>query len=332
MKLEPRKNEADMELFRKYGALGYPTLVLADAEGNELDRLSSFMPPEDFITEIKRIQSGDTFAARLAKFDESPADAELLQPVVDGLISRADFSGAFSRIDAFQASDHGLEPDPSLPLLVQTMAIELEILYRRVARQYRAEWQEMPDLTDARSVPALIAFLHASPAELEREEQAGRLRQARHEDAGRLLELLPADSIPQEMLTRAADFAFENGHYQAAVDIYMQWYADAGDSATPAQLNSTAWNLLLCRSELETAVTMARAAYAGSTEPHIADTLASLLYTTGATEEAIEIESKALAQIEAEEGPADDYRKTVELMKAGEELDLKPGFDSFPGD
>jgi tetratricopeptide (TPR) repeat protein len=331
MKLEPRKNEADMELFRKYGALGYPTLVLADTEGNELDRLSSFMPPEQFIAEIKRIQSGDTFAAKLARFDESP-DAELLEPVVDGLISRTDFSGAYSRIDAFQASDHGLEPDPSLPLLVQTMAFEHGVLYRRVARQYRAEWQEMPDLTGARSVPTLIAYLEASPTTLERAEQASRLRQARHEDAGRLLELLPAGAIPQEMLTRAADFAFDNGHYEAAVNLYLQWYADAGDSATPPQLNSIAWNLLLCQRELETAVTMARAAYAGNSEPYIADTLANLLYITGATEEAIEIESKALAQIEAEEGNVDDYRKTLELMKAGEELDLKPGFDSFPGD
>jgi tetratricopeptide (TPR) repeat protein len=331
MKLEPRKNEADMELFKKYGALGYPTLVLADAEGNELDRLSSFMPPEQLIAEIKRIQSGDTFAARLAQFDESPV-AELLKTVVDGLLSRADFSGAYSRIDAFQASDHGLEPDPSLPQLAQTMAIELEVLYRRVARQYRAEWEEMPDLSGARSVAALIAYLEASPATLEREEQAKRLRQARYEDAGRLLELVPADAMPQEMITPSADFAFDNGHYETAVNLYMKWYTDAGDSATPAQLNSTAWNLLLCQSELETAVTMARAAYDGDSAPYIADTLASLLYVTGATEEAIEIESKALAQVEAEEGPVDDYRKTLELMQAGEELDLKPDFESFPGD
>jgi hypothetical protein len=285
------------------------------------------MPPERFLAEIARIESGDTFAARLARFDESP-DPEQLDYIVNGLISRTDFGAAYARVDAFQAATPELENDPSLPLLVKTMATQHGLLYRRAARQLRAEWEELPDLTGARATPALVTFVEAGPATMAREEQIAGLREARHADAGRLLDMMPAELIPDDLLLDAAGFAFDNGLYDLATGLYLRWYATAGESPDPNELNSVAWNLLLCQRELETALEIARKAYAGDSSPSVGDTLASLLYVTGATDEAIELESKVAAAAEGKS--AEEYTEIVELMKAGKDLGLEPGFESYP--
>ena len=69
---------------------------------------------------------------------------------------------------------------------------------------------------------------------------------------------------------------------------------------------------------------MARAAYALDSGPSVADTLAQLLYVTGAVDEAIEIEKAAAAE-------ADGYAEVVARMEAGEEMVNRPEFESYPG-
>jgi hypothetical protein len=74
LKLVPRENDAAKELFRRFRLTGYPTLLFLTANGEELDRFGDFMPPDDFLAAIDRIRQGDTFAARLARLDETPGD------------------------------------------------------------------------------------------------------------------------------------------------------------------------------------------------------------------------------------------------------------------
>jgi hypothetical protein len=76
------------------------------------------------------------------------------------------------------------------------------------------------------------------------------------------------------------------------------------------------------------AITIARAAYALDSGPSVADTLAQLLYVTGAVGEAIEIEHKAAAEAEGEE--AEGYAAVVKRMKAGEDMVDRPRFDTYP--
>ncbi len=330
LKLKPKKNPKDKEIYDRYDVHGYPTMIFVDAEGQELDRLGDFMPAEEFLKQLQRIQSGDTFASRSERLAQNPGDPELLKMVVDVLLLKFDFAGAYTRIDAFQASDHGLSPDPSGPLLLNVMAFEHEVLYRLAARRYRDEWEEVPDVSASRSTPALAAMLSESPAALDRQEQARRLREARHEDAGQLVAMLPEGELDREILRDAGGFAFDNGHYDSAADLYRRWRESSGDDQDPDQLNGVAWNLYLCRKDLDGAVEMARAAYALRVTPGIADTLGQLLYVTGAHDEAIAIETRAADESEGEE--AEEYRKIVEQMKAGEELDAHPSFEDYPGD
>jgi hypothetical protein len=73
---------------------------------------------------------------------------------------------------------------------------------------------------------------------------------------------------------------------------------------------------------------MARAAYALDSGPSVADTLAQLLYVTGAADEAIEIERRAAA--EAEGSRAKGYAEVVERMVAGLDLVDRPSFEEYP--
>ncbi len=332
LKLKPKKNPQDQEIYERYDVHGYPTMIFVDAEGQELDRMGDFMPAAEFLKQVQRIQSGDTFASRSERLAENPKDAELLQLVVNGLLLKYDFASAYTRIDAFQASDHGLSPDPSGPLLLEVMALEHDALYRLATRRYRDEWEEVPDVSASRSTPALVAMLTESPAALDRQEQARLLREARHNDAGLLIAMLPEDGAgyDSKILLEAGQFAFENGHYDSAVDLFRRWRESSGADPDPDQLNWVAWSLYQCRKDIEAALEMARAAYALRASPGVADTLAQLLYLTGVHDEAIAIETRAADEAEGQDAEA--YRKIVEQMKAGEELTAHPSFEDYPGD
>src|SRR5687767_10944887 len=45
------------ELAKRFNVHGYPTLVVLDSSGAEVDRIGGYMPPEPFVKEIRRIQS-----------------------------------------------------------------------------------------------------------------------------------------------------------------------------------------------------------------------------------------------------------------------------------
>ena len=42
----------------KYRVQGYPTIIILDNSGNELDRIVGYLPPEDFLKELNRIKNG----------------------------------------------------------------------------------------------------------------------------------------------------------------------------------------------------------------------------------------------------------------------------------
>jgi len=323
LKLEPGKNEADKEIFRRFRATGYPTLLFLTPAGEELDRFGDFMSPDDFLATIDRIKSGDTFFARLARFDENPGSFEVLQLVHEGLMVREDFAGIFSRISAFHAANPDLDPDPSLPLLQESLMYQHSWLYNGAGFFYRNHWEEeIPEIEEPLAAPSLMALIDEGLPEMPRAEQAQRLRQARTEDAIPILEMMGEEELPQELLFLNAEFAFDNGLYDRAADLYTMWF-DTVEDPQPGDLNQTAWNLFLSRRHLEQAIVIARAAYALDPGPSVADTLAQLLYVTASVDDAIELEQQAAAEDR-------DYAEVVQRMRSGKDMVDRPRFDSYP--
>jgi tetratricopeptide (TPR) repeat protein len=241
---------------------------------------------------------------------------------------RGDLAQVFSRIATFQAANPDLDPDPSVPLLQATLMYQHSRLYNGAGSFYRNDWEdEIPEIDEPLAAPSLMALLEGGLTDLPRAEQAERLRQARYDDAGEILEMMAGKDLPPDLFFSNANFAFDNGRYDLAAELYEKWF-DAVESPHSGNVNLAAWNLFLCRRDLDKAVAMARFAYSLDKGPGVADTLAQLLYVTGAVDEAIEIEKRAAA--EAEGQAAKEYAAVVTRMETGEGMIDQAEFESYP--
>src|SRR5687767_3851930 len=64
-------------LGERYGVRGYPTLLIVDAEGGEIDRIVGYGGLPGFTAEIERIRKGEgTLPALRAKHQAAPDDVE----------------------------------------------------------------------------------------------------------------------------------------------------------------------------------------------------------------------------------------------------------------
>ena len=317
------------ELAARFGVDSYPTMIFLDAAGNEMDRIIGYLPPDPFLERIERIRTGDTFLACLRQLEDDPGDIDAIERSVGGLLERSDPEGAISRIEAFHQATEGNELALCRELMFTARSELHARVYQRAAKLYRSGWTRSFDVPDTSGTSNLSALLTTGLTELSVDEQANRLRQARFDDAADLLEIPDLEEGPREDLLSVADFAFRNGHYGLAADLYVRWYELVGEVAEPEVLNDVAWRLYLSNQELGTAIDIAQQSFVQRSDPEAADTLARLLYVTGSVEEAVTLEERAAR--EAEGSRSETYARVAQRMEAGEPLDDKPTFDSYPG-
>ena len=73
-KIDAEKGEGP-ELAKKYAVEGYPTFVLLDSAGEEVDRQVGSSPREDFLGYMKAVHAGDHLKSLRAKAEKDPEDA-----------------------------------------------------------------------------------------------------------------------------------------------------------------------------------------------------------------------------------------------------------------
>jgi len=326
------KQNAEKEgaaLAARFGVDSYPTLVFLDSDGHEVDRILGYLPPDKFLHRVKKIRTGDTFLACLRTLQDDPGDIEAIKRSVEGLLSRSDPEGAISRINAFHQATEGRELDLCRRLMFEAR-VELHTrVYQRAARLYLRGWDRAFEVPSTTGTEQLHSLVSGGLPEWPADEQADRLRAARHEDASSLLDLPNLESTSPQGLLEVASFAFSNGHFDVAADLYLRWYAAEGSGATSGLLNDVAWRLYLSGTKLQKATEIARLAHEKKATPENTDTLARLLYVTGAGDEAIALERSAAENADGPESEA--YRGIAEKMEAGEKLDDRPSFMSYPG-
>jgi len=67
------------ELTERYHIHAIPTFVFVDDEGNEIDRILGYLPPEEYLAEMTRIRNGiNTYPDLMKQWDENPQDADVL--------------------------------------------------------------------------------------------------------------------------------------------------------------------------------------------------------------------------------------------------------------
>ncbi|RLE32610.1 MAG: hypothetical protein DRJ61_09075 [Acidobacteria bacterium] len=327
LQLDAEKNGVDAA--QKYGVRSFPTILFLDAGGHEVDRILGYLPPDAFLAEVRRIRTGDTFNACLARLNEDPSNLEALERVVEGLLERSDAVSAIVRVEAFHKT-HGEDEDSHRQcrrLMFTARSTMNESLYRRAARLYRRDWPELPDVPDSLGVEHLSALISALD---QVEDDRGALRSARFADGLALLETVDVDTVDTLQLPEVAGFAFRAGHFDQATDLYRRWFDRRQVGENKDSLNQIAWDLYLMGRETEVALAMAQEAYDVDRDPGVGDTLARLLYVAGKVDEAIEIETRAA---EGAEGRSEEeFEATVEMMRNGEALGDRPSFEIFPGE
>lgn len=323
--------KAGEQLAVSLGVGSYPTIVFLDAEGDEVDRVLGYLPPDKFLERIRRIRTGDTFSACLERLEADPADLDALSRAVGGLLARSDPDGALDRIRSYHQAVG--EPGPAggaCQVLFFEAASQLHSrVYERAGKLYRKGWLAALEVDDVEVAPALAELAGGALEGLPSDEQAWRLKEARQADAAHLLERIKGASLDTDQLFEAGRFAAENGRYQEAGALYRQWFELGGRSIAADELNEAAWSLYLAQVEAETAIAMAQMAMADDPTASIADTLGRLLYLDGDHDEALAMQAKAVSLTDDDAGEL--YLEALELMRAGEPLGDQPAFERYPG-
>ena len=96
----------------KYRVRGYPTIIILDNSGNELDRIVGYLPPEDFLKELNRIKNGtntlsDLQLKYLKNSDDITIQIDLAKKYID-LNVKDSAKKYLDDIQSYHRSNHAL--------------------------------------------------------------------------------------------------------------------------------------------------------------------------------------------------------------------------------
>lgn len=93
------------EIAKKYKIKGFPTAIIVNSRGEEIDRIIGYLAPKFFLNELKRIKSGkNTIPSLLLDFQSNPENFSTLFTLAKKYESRGDIASAKRMINAILAS------------------------------------------------------------------------------------------------------------------------------------------------------------------------------------------------------------------------------------
>lgn len=100
LKLNAETDPVGVELGQELGVTGYPTIVIMDHQGQEIDRLQGFIPPERFIEEVSNsVDSPDSLVSLRNRVAADPEALEARLKLGREYLERRRFSEALSEFD-----------------------------------------------------------------------------------------------------------------------------------------------------------------------------------------------------------------------------------------
>jgi hypothetical protein len=282
------------EVATRYGVNAYPTLVIVDAEGGEIDRIVGYRPPATFIPEIQRILRGEgTLPALRKQAEASPEDLACVVAYAEKLIA-SDAAGAAKKLRSI--SETLVSEDAEIEArkwLVLGMAVQANRrapgssasaldLFTKVATDFAG--------TDAAATAVRRGANLAYRQDSERAQQFfATVRKAAKTDKERALIEGMTYQLYMQLAAKAlkaqGDAAAEEGDAQALNQVAWSFYEHRGDRAFRRYFSiALGW--------------AAKAVELSERDAAILDTYACLLSTMGKLDEAIAIEEEALGKVE----------------------------------
>ena len=298
--IDAEKGEG-IELAKRYGVSGFPTLVVVDASGDEVDRIVGYRAPEPFTKDVQRILAGEgTLPALRAAYTAAPDDvaAGLALGTKLAVSKPTDAATLFAHlVETSKSQDRATQANVHLEYAAALLATrqlepamaEAEILVRDFA-----------DTPAAGKAAARVggAFIRGDAK-----------RALAFLDAARGAATESQDKVLIEQYTVAVHKA------GIAASLKRQGEA-AGDD--PQALNAVAWTCFEQKMNVRDAIGWARTAVEKSNrDAAILDTLANLLWLTGtpdARAEALKLETEAAGK--GEGAMAKEFKSLVARWNA----------------
>jgi tetratricopeptide (TPR) repeat protein len=305
--------DTEKDMTKKYGVHGYPTVVFADAQGAEIDRIVGYREAAQYLAEIERIKSGKgTLDALRRKVAESPDDLDAALALGAKLSggNAEEAAGVFAGLlektkDMDKATQARIHLEYAAALSGSGKSAEAMTEAEKIVKDFA-------DTPSAGQVVGRVgnAFLRAEVK-----------RALAFLDAARELAKENEDKAAVEKLTVVV---LKNG---IAASLKRQ-AAAAGDD--PQALNEVAWSCFEQKLNVREALGWAKkAAEKSDRDPAILDTLANLMNLMGQRAEAIKVEeeaaSKATGPMKKEfESNVAKWKAELEEMKASGAIPATP--------
>ena len=206
-------------LLKKFGPLGPPTLIFLEPDGSVRDRIGGrFIPPEEFLCEVRRIKRNEgTVSALRKKIEESPGNIAARFELARKLKAIGDIRGYREQVHAIREHDPAGESPESRHLAVIELhkkaqsSLDLTHLYELVDRE-----KEPTILFEALNA---IWQLEELLVKIERDEEKRKeLRKRSFATARRLWEHVPEERYAAEGNMIAWRF-YENREHLSAKDL-----------------------------------------------------------------------------------------------------------------
>jgi len=113
-------------LIEHYNIFGFPSIVFVDSDSIEIDRIIGYLPPEEFLTEIQRIQRGEnTIQDYIKKTSQNPNDFDLWEKLAEKYEDRRDLQSAIEVWESVAEANIGDQ------VLVSYKLVELDAIFTK---------------------------------------------------------------------------------------------------------------------------------------------------------------------------------------------------------
>ena len=267
---------------KRFGVRAFPTLLVLDADGNEVDEVWA-QDPVELVAELDRIRRGeDTLRSFRERLRASPDDVEAAAELAERLAMRRPEEAERLATEALARAAPEQRDARAALLMVQASCLAERGAFDEFLDVVDRVLTDLPD-TEAAGAAGFHLANYAFEADPERMlpvlERA--MRSMKDEDRAHLLEThgLLLERVLERVTRDRAERARDDG----------EW------------LNRIAWECYERGRLLPEAVGWAeRAALLTNRAPHVLDTLACLLFAADRVDRAIRIQAEALLQVEDE--------------------------------
>ena len=281
-KIDAEKNNGPQQK-KKYRVKGYPTILLLDSEGNEIDRIIGYRPPEEFFNELNRIKNREnTLSDLITRYKQSINNSSVKIDLAEKYILMNLPDSARLLLDniySFQKKKHQLDFSVSFNLS------QLYYKIRSLDRSIEILDQIVESGVDSSDIAYFFRLLYKSK---------------RSSDIDALLEYAElSENIDRKQKSywqiirilkkHKRDPSLEAELYLKVIDLYTSDY-----KYLPSLLNGFAWRMTELEKNLDIALVKINKALEYGEDIKILDTKAEVLWKLNNSEEAVEIIEKCI--------------------------------------